>query len=114
MDMKTKTGLGAAFALTLVGSLAAQSAMACTAPATPKSLPDGRTASLEAMQYARFAVEQYVERVGQYFRCENDAVKLQDAGEREKAVLDRFNSSVLAYLRANSIATARPAGYTPR
>jgi hypothetical protein len=112
--MKTKTGLGAAFALTLVGSLAAQSVLACQAPATPKFLPDGRTASLQAMQDARFAVEQYVEQVGHYFRCENDAVKLQDAGEREKAVLDRFNYSVMAFLRANSVATARPATYTPR
>jgi hypothetical protein len=106
--------MGAALALTLMGSLAAQPALACKAPPTPRYLPDGRNATLQVMQEARLEVEQYVERVADYFQCENDALKLQEVGERERAVVNRFNSSVMAYLRTNSVAKARPAGYTPR
>jgi hypothetical protein len=112
--MTTKTLKGAAVALALIGSLAAQSALACTAPATPKSLPDGRAASLQVMQEARLKVEQYSAEVEDYFRCESDALKLQEAGEREKAVLDLFNSAVVVFLRANSVPTARTVGFSPR
>lgn len=110
--MKVITHKRTLLALTLVGTLAAQSALACKAPATPRSLPDGRSADAQAMQDGKRQVEQYVERVSAYFKCENDAIKLQEVSEEQKAVVNQFNAEVRAFRAVNRVAAARPAGLT--
>ena len=84
--MTANTHKRAFLVLSLVGALAAQSALACTAPATPRSLPDGRNADSQAMQDAKRQVEQYKEQVSTYFKCEKDAIRLMEVSEQEKAV----------------------------
>jgi hypothetical protein len=81
----------------LLGALAAQSAWACKAPVSPKSIPDGRKAQKEAMLEAKRDVERYVENVSLYLNCENDGLKLQEVVAAQKLVMDRFNSEVRAY-----------------
>lgn len=112
--MKTITRKCTFLALTLVGALAAQSALACKAPAAPKALPDGRSADMHVMQDAKLEVEQYLERVSTYFQCEGNALKLQEVSEQQKSVLNRFNAEVRAFRAANSVASARPVGLTRR
>jgi hypothetical protein len=108
--MTAKTHKRTLLALTLVGTLAAQSALACKAPAAPRSLPDGRSADTQAMQEAKRQVEQYNERVTAYFKCENDALKLLEVSEEQKAVVKSFNAEVRAFRSVYLVAAARPAG----
>lgn len=99
-------------ALTLVSALAAQSALACKMPATPRSLPDGRSADMQTMQQAKLQVEQYLEEVSAYFNCESNALRLQEVSEQQKIVMNRFNAEVHAYRAANRVASARPVSLT--
>lgn len=108
--MTTITRKRTLLALTLAGSLAAQSALACKAPATPRSLPEGRSADIQVMQEAKHQVEQYLEQVSAYFSCENDAVRLQEVSEQQKSVMNRFNAEVRAFKAANRVGSARPVG----
>ena|SRR5919109_191564 len=84
-------------ATTLLGALAAQSAWACKAPVTPKTIPDGRKAEKAAMLEAKRNVERYVENVSVYLNCENDGLKLQEVVAEQKLVMTRFNAEVRAY-----------------
>jgi hypothetical protein len=97
-------------ALALVGTLAAQSAFACRAPVAPTSIPDGRIANAAEMQDAKRQVEQYNERVSAYFKCENDALKLLEVSEEQKAVVKSFNAQARAFKSVHMVAAARPAG----
>lgn len=104
--MTTKTHKRTLLALTLVGTLAAQSALACNAPAAPRSLPDGRSADAQAMQDAKRQVVQYNEQVSAYFKCENDALKLLEVSEEQKAVVKSFNAEVRAFRSVYMVAAA--------
>jgi Ni/Co efflux regulator RcnB len=108
--MTAKTHKRTLLALALVGTLAAQSALACKAPAAPRSLPDGRSADTQQMQDAKRQVEQYNEQVSAYFKCENDALKLLEVSEEQKAVVKGFNAEVRAFRSVYMVAAARPAG----
>jgi hypothetical protein len=108
--MTTNTHKLTLLALTLVGTLAAQSALACKAPAAPRSLPNGRTADSQAMMEAKLQVVQYNEQVAAYFKCENDALKLQEVSEEQKSVVKSFNAEVRAFRSVYMVAAARPAG----
>lgn len=102
----------ALLALTLAGSLAAQSALACKAPAAPRSVPGGRSADLQTMLAAKAQVQQYLEQVSVYFDCENDALKLQDVSEQQRTVLDQYNAELRTFRAANRVASARTASVT--
>jgi hypothetical protein len=108
--MTTNTRKHTVLALTLVGTLAAQSALACKAPTAPRSLPDGRSANSQAMQDGKRLVEQYNEQVSAYFKCENDALKLMEVSEEQKAVVKSFNAEVREFRSVYLVAAARPAG----
>jgi hypothetical protein len=112
MKMTTFTSKRTLLALALVGSLAAQSALACKAPATPRSIPDGRRADMQEMQQAKQEVEQYLGLVSAYFGCQNDALKLQEVSEQQKSVTSRFNAELRAFREANRVVSARPVGLT--
>jgi endonuclease/exonuclease/phosphatase (EEP) superfamily protein YafD len=89
-------------AVTLLGALVTQSALACKAPKGPTALPDGRTSRIEAMQEAKRNVETYFQQVAAYMQCENDALKLQEAKARQTEVLNAFNAEVRAFKSINS------------
>jgi hypothetical protein len=89
-------------AITLLGALAAQSALACKAPKAPAAMPDGRTARMEVMLEAKRNVEAYFQHVSDYTQCENDALKLQEAKARQTEVLNRFNAQVRTFKAVNS------------
>jgi endonuclease/exonuclease/phosphatase (EEP) superfamily protein YafD len=95
---KTRTLL----AVTLLGALASQGALACKAPKAPAAFPDGRTAQVEVMQEAKRNVEAYFQQVATYMQCENDALKLQEAKARQTEVLNAFNAQVRAFKAVNS------------
>ncbi len=90
------------FAVTLLGALASQSALACKAPKAPAAIPDGRTSRVEVMQEAKRNVETYFQHVAAYMQCENDALKLQEAKARQTEVLNAFNAEVRAFKAVNS------------
>lgn len=104
--MKTIKQSRAMLAVGLLGAFAAQSALACKAPATPKSMPDGRSAHMTVMLEAKRDVEQYVQHVSAYASCENDALKLQEAVAQQKVVMARFNAEVRAFNAANPLISA--------
>jgi P pilus assembly chaperone PapD len=84
-------------ALTLMGTFVAQSAWACSVPATPRSIPDGQKAEAQVMVQAKRTVEQYLQQVSTYASCEKDALKLQEVVATQKLVMDRFNAEVRAF-----------------
>src|SRR5262245_13243908 len=100
--MKTVRHTRSALTLVLLGTFAAQSAWAgCRAPATPKSLPDGRKAEKAVMLEAKREVDHYTQQVSAYMSCENDGRKLQEVKALQKAVTDRFNAEVRAFNAVN-------------
>jgi hypothetical protein len=100
--MKSKKHTGAMLAVTLIGALAAQGALACKAPKAPTAIPDGRTSQIEVMQEAKRNVEAYFQHVSEYMKCENNALKLQEAKASQTEVLNRFNAEVRAFKLVNS------------
>jgi endonuclease/exonuclease/phosphatase (EEP) superfamily protein YafD len=54
------------------------------------------------MQDAKRNVEAYFQQVSDYMKCENDALKLQEAKARQTEVLNWFNSEVRAFKAVNS------------
>lgn len=99
--MNTYKYLRTTLAVSLLGVLAAQSALACSLPKAPGAIPDGRKAQMAVMLEARRNVEAYSQQVSDYMRCENDALKLQEAQARQTEVLNWFNAEVRAFKAAN-------------
>ncbi|MFM1886977.1 MAG: hypothetical protein RL026_2134 [Pseudomonadota bacterium] len=109
--MSTMIKKSALLALGLMGSLAAQSALACKAPAAPRSVPEGRSADLQTMLGAKAEVEQYMEQVNAYFNCEGDALKLQEVSAQQHAVISHFKAEVQAFRAASRAPGTRPASF---
>lgn len=110
-NMSTIIKKSTLLALGLVGVVAAQSALACKAPTAPRSVPEGRSADLQAMLGAKAEVEQYMEQVNAYFDCEGDALKLQEVSAQQHAVISHFKAEVQAFRAANRAPGARAAGF---
>jgi hypothetical protein len=53
------------------------------------------------MLVAKRNVESYVRKVGDYTKCEGDALKLQEAKARQTQIVDQFNVAVRNFKAAN-------------
>jgi hypothetical protein len=85
----------------LTALLVAGPALACTRPAVPDSIPDGKTATREVMLAKKKEVDQYRREVEIYLACESNLVRLRSAQGELDRVAARFNAEVRAFKAAN-------------
>ncbi len=101
--MKTVRNARAALAIVVLGTFVAQSAWACKAPTSPKSIPDGRNAAVETMRETKRQMEVYLQGVADYTNCEKNALKLQEVLARQDLVMERYVSEVRKFNQARSL-----------
>lgn len=104
--MNTVRHTRAALAIALVGTFVAQSAWACKAPTSPRSIPDGRSADVEVMRETKRQMEVYLQQVADYTNCEKNALKLQEVLANQDLVMERFNSEVRKFNQVRSFKVA--------
>jgi len=89
-------------AIVIVTSLlAAAPALACNPPTAPKAMPDGKSASKDAMLAKKKEVDNYRREVEQYLACERNPVRMQNVQDDLDRVANRFNAEVRAFKAAN-------------
>jgi hypothetical protein len=74
----------------------------CSLPAVPTAIPDGKSASKEAMMAAKKEVDRYKLEMEAYLACEKSDVRLQVAQTQLERVASKFNSEVRAYKAAQA------------
>jgi hypothetical protein len=72
-------------------------AFACDKPSAPASIPDGKTAGMDAMMAAKKAVDAFKKDMEEYLSCEKNATKLDSAQAELEKVANRFNAEVRAF-----------------
>lgn len=76
-------------------------ALACTAPAVPASIPDGKTTSKDVMLAKKKEIDKYKREVELYLACEGNPLRVQNAQADLDRVANRFNAEVRAFKAAN-------------
>jgi len=71
--------------------------LACDKPASPASIPDGKTAAMEEMMAAKKAVDAFKKGMEEYLTCEKSNAKAEAAQKELMKVADRFNAEVRAF-----------------
>lgn len=87
--------------IAVLGLIAAGQAWACSPPATPTAIPDGKTASKEVMLAKKKEIDRYKRLVEEYLTCEPNPVRIQNAQGELDRVANRFNAEVRAFKAAN-------------
>lgn len=81
--------------------LGAGQAVACTAPAAPDSIPDGKSAAKAVMLAKMKEVDRYRRDVEVYLSCETNELRARTARAELERVANRFNAEVRAFKAAN-------------
>lgn len=76
-------------------------AFACTEPAPPASIPNGKTASKEEMLAKKKEIDKYKRSVENYLACESDRQRVLNAQADLERVANRFNAEVRAFKTVN-------------
>ncbi len=74
----------------------------CALPVAPTSIPDGKSASKDAMMATKKDVDRYKKEMDAYLTCESNDKKAQSAQSELQRVANRFNSEVRAFKSANT------------
>lgn len=74
----------------------------CTMPVAPASIPDGKSASKDAMMATKKDVDRYKKEMEAYLTCEVNDTRAQMAQTELQRVANRFNSEVRAFKTANT------------
>ncbi len=88
-------------ALVAVCLLAAGPALSCDLPKPPRYIPDGETASKQAMLAKKREMDEYVRAVEHYMNCGVNPVQLQSVQDELRRATSRFNAEVRAFKAAN-------------
>jgi hypothetical protein len=75
--------------------------LACSYPAAPGSIPDGKNVSKEVMLAKKKEIDKYKREVEEFLACETNPLKLQSAQAELDRVANRFNAEVRAFKAAN-------------
>jgi hypothetical protein len=75
--------------------------LACSYPAAPGAIPDGKNVSKEAMLAKKKEIDKYKRDVEEFLACETNPLKLQSAQAELDRVANRFNAEVRAFKAAN-------------
>jgi hypothetical protein len=93
--MKLKYALFALLAVT------AGPVLACSYPAAPAGIPDGKSVSKDVMLAKKKEIDKYKREVEEFLACETNPLKLQSAQAELDRVANRFNAEVRAFKAAN-------------
>ncbi len=74
---------------------------ACTEPAAPTSIPNGKTASKEEMLAKKKEIDKYKRDVENYLSCEADSQRVRLVQSDLERVASRFNAEVRAFKAVN-------------
>lgn len=85
----------------MLGLVVAGPALACTAPAAPSTIPDGKSASKEVMLAKKKEIDRYKRQVEEYLSCEVNPLRIQSVQTELDRVANRFNVEVRAFKAAN-------------
>lgn len=105
-------------------------AAACEMPSLVRDIPDGATATEEALLAAQAEVQTYIAAMDAYIACENEALEIDgpdataqylqlmseriaSARNEADAVATRFNDQVRAFRAARPVTTAPPRSTIP-
>jgi hypothetical protein len=88
-------------AIAVLGATLGGPVLACTAPAAPSSIPDGKSVSKEVMLAKKKEIDKYKREVEVYLNCEANPLRLQNAQAELDRVANRFNAEVRAFKAAN-------------
>ncbi len=75
---------------------------ACSAPTAPADIPDGKTASKEAMLAMKKEVDKFKKDVEEFLTCESNARKAEPVQAELERVANKFNAAVRAFKSANA------------
>jgi hypothetical protein len=89
------------FAIIALLAVVAGPALACSYPASPGSIPDGKSVSKEVMLAKKKEIDKYKREVEEFLACETNPLKLQSAQDELDRVANRFNAEVRAFKAAN-------------
>jgi hypothetical protein len=76
-------------------------AFACNPPASPSSIPDGKSATMDQMMSAKKTVDQFKKDMETYLGCTKDTSAVDSAQAALERVASRFNAEVRAYKAAS-------------
>jgi hypothetical protein len=93
--MKLKSAMFALLAVT------AGPVLACSYPAPPGGIPDGKSVSKDVMLAKKKEIDKYKRDVEEFLACETNPLKLQSAQAELDRVANRFNAEVRAFKAAN-------------
>jgi hypothetical protein len=82
-------------------AVASGPALACSYPAAPGGIPDGKTVSKDIMLAKKKEIDKYKRDVEEFLACETNPLKLQSAQAELDRVANRFNAEVRAFKAAN-------------
>lgn len=75
--------------------------LACSYPAAPGAIPDGKSVSKDVMLAKKKEIDKYKREVEEFLACETNPLKLQSAQAELDRVANRFNAEVRAFKAAN-------------
>jgi hypothetical protein len=88
--------------LAALAAATTSSAIACSPPAAPGAIPDGKSAAMEKMMAVKKEVDQYKKDVEAYLSCEKNTGKADSVQADLEKIANKFNAEVRAFKAANA------------